>query len=92
MKKIISVFLSLALVCTIVGCSSSGVSQEDYDALLAENTAIKQEVEELKNALKDAEKSNSEPDTSSNSNSNNNSNRHKNTKKVKKYRNIIIDK
>lgn len=76
MKKIISVFLSLALVCTIVGCSSSGVSQEDYDALLAENTALKQEVEELKNALKDAEKSTSEPEppSSSNPNSNNNSN------------------
>ena len=79
MKKILSMFLSLALVCTFVGCSSSGVSQEDYDALLAEITALKQEVEEIKNALKDAEKSNSEPDTSSNSNSNNNSNSSNNT-------------
>ncbi len=63
MKKLLSLLLSITMVCALVGCSSDGVSQADYDALLAENTALKQEVDELKNALLDAEKDEAETPT-----------------------------
>ncbi len=71
MKKLLSLLLSLSMVCALVGCSSNGVSQADYDALLAENTALKQEVDELKNALLDAEKDKPETPTPSDSDESN---------------------
>ena len=54
MKKLISISLSILLMLTFAGCSNSEVSQEDYDNLVKENTALKSEIKELQNALENA--------------------------------------
>ncbi|GEM_PF-1383076 len=48
MKKLLLVFV-LALVLTLAGCS--GVSQEDYDALVAEKADLEQEIADLESEL-----------------------------------------
>lgn len=48
MKKLLASLLSLTLAFFIVGCSSSGVSQSEYDALLAENNQLKTDLDAVK--------------------------------------------
>lgn len=47
MKKILSLFFATLLLLGLIGCSG-GVSQEDYDKVLAENSSLKEENEQLK--------------------------------------------
>ncbi len=59
MKRILSVvFAAVVLISSLVGCS--GVSQEEYDALLAENTALQAEKSDLNEKCESLEKDYSE--------------------------------
>lgn len=51
MKKIILLFLIVPLIAVSSASCSSGVSQEDYDALLAEKTDLENDIEKMNTNL-----------------------------------------
>ena len=47
MKKVFAVLLALAFAVSLAACSSGGVSQSEYDAVVAERDQLKQQLEAL---------------------------------------------
>lgn len=47
MKKIISLILALTMVISLAACSSGGVSQEEYDKVVAERDALQEQSDAL---------------------------------------------
>lgn len=51
MKKVVSFLLTFALLLSCTGCSKSGVSQEEYDALKGQYEALQDELEAVKSGI-----------------------------------------
>lgn len=63
MKRICALFLALALVVSLVGCSG-GVSQEEYDVLQEKYSVLEEEYNDLNEAYSELEMSSSEEELS----------------------------
>lgn len=53
MKKFIVIVLTLALACSLVGCGSNGVTQEEHDALVSEYENLQTSYAELEKECAD---------------------------------------
>lgn len=51
MKKVVSFLLTFALLLSCTGCSQSGVSQEEYDALKGQYEALQGELDAMKSGI-----------------------------------------
>lgn len=54
MKKIIALLIAIVMTFALVGCSSGGVPQEEFDKVTSENEELKKKVESLKNSVDEA--------------------------------------
>lgn len=46
-KKIVAIVLCIALMLSLVGCQTTGISQEEYDALLAKNESLQKQLDQI---------------------------------------------
>ncbi len=65
MKKICALLIAAILSCSLAGCGSSGISQEDYDKVVSERDALQQQLDSLQENQEETTSKEQEPEDSS---------------------------